>query len=137
MRRCSPVADIDAFLALYVGDGKPDELPATYAPARAASFAGLPPAYIATAGTTRCATTGWHTRSCCAPPGCRWSWHNAETLVHGYVSFGIAVPAAAEAFAASLAALKAGCRPVSGKWSCRTTCHSRAKREDRPGLLEV
>jgi len=27
--------------------------------------------------------------------------HNAETLVHGYVSFGIAAPAAAEAFAAA------------------------------------
>jgi acetyl esterase/lipase len=33
--------------------------------------------------------------------------HNADTLMHGYVSFGIAVPAAAEAFATSLDALKA------------------------------
>jgi acetyl esterase/lipase len=33
--------------------------------------------------------------------------HNAETLVHGYVSFGIAVPAAAEAVAKALDAVKA------------------------------
>jgi len=102
------VADIDAFLALYVGDGKPDELPATYAPARAASFAGLPPAYIATAGYDPLRDDGVAYAELLRAAGVPVELHNAETLVHGYVSFGIAVPAAAEAFAASLAALKAG-----------------------------
>ena len=100
-------ADIDTFLELYVGGQDDAALPATFAPARAESFAGLPPAYIATAEYDPLRDDGARYAELLRGAGVPVELRNAETLVHGYVSFGIAVPAAAGALATALAALKA------------------------------
>lgn len=85
----------------------PDTLPATFAPARADSFAGLPPAYIAIAGYDPLRDDGARYAELLRAAGVPVELQNAETLVHGYVSLGAAVPTAANALAAALAALKA------------------------------
>jgi acetyl esterase len=102
------VGDMDAFHKLYVGDQAPDTPPATLAPARAESLEGLPPAYIATAQYDPLRDDGAHYAELLRAAGVPVELHNAETLVHGYVAFATLVPAAAEALAQSLAALKAG-----------------------------
>jgi acetyl esterase len=100
-------ADVDEFVRLYVGDREAASLPATFAPARAADFTGLPPAYIATAQYDPLRDDGTRYAELLRAAGVPVQLHNAESLMHGYVSFGLAVPAAADAFAASLDALKA------------------------------
>jgi len=92
---------------LYVGDREAASLPATFAPARATDFTGLPPAYIATAQYDPLRDDGTRYAELLRAAGVPVQLHNAESLMHGYVSFGLAVPAAADAFAASLDALKA------------------------------
>jgi acetyl esterase len=100
-------ADTFAFLELYLKGHDADARPATLAPANAESLAGLPPAYIATAQYDPIRDDGVRYAELLRAAGVPVELHNAETLVHGYVSFGIAVPAAAEAVAKALAALKA------------------------------
>jgi acetyl esterase len=100
-------ADTFAFLELYLKGHDPDARPATLAPANAENLAGLPPAYIATAQYDPIRDDGARYAELLRAAGVSVELHNAETLVHGYVSFGIAVPAAAEAVALALAALKA------------------------------
>ena len=100
-------ADTFAFLELYLKGSDPAARPATLAPARAENLAGLPPAYIATAQYDPIRDDGVRYAELLRAAGVPVELHNAETLVHGYVSFGIAVPAAQEAVAKALAALKA------------------------------
>ena len=94
-------------LVADLGDREPDQLGPTLAPARAKDFAGLPPAYIATAEYDPLRDDGARYAELLRAAGVPVELHNAETLMHGYVSFGLAVPAAASAFATSLDALKA------------------------------
>jgi acetyl esterase/lipase len=98
-------ADIDVFLELYVGE-RP-ERPATLAPARAKDLSGLPPAFIATAEFDPIRDDGVRYAELLRAAGVPVEHHHAETLIHGYLTFAVLVPAAAEAFNASLAALKA------------------------------
>jgi acetyl esterase len=100
-------ADTFAFLELYLKGHDADARPATLAPANAESLAGLPPAYIATAQYDPIRDDGVRYAELLRAAGVPVEHHNAETLVHGYVSFGIVVPAAAEAIAKALAAVKA------------------------------
>ncbi|MDT7630821.1 MAG: hypothetical protein QOI50_2751 [Pseudonocardiales bacterium] len=100
-------ADTFAFLELYLKGHDADARPATLAPANAESLAGLPPAYIATAQYDPIRDDGVRYAELLRAAGVPVELHNAETLVHGYVSFGIAVPAAAEADAKAIAAVKA------------------------------
>jgi acetyl esterase/lipase len=100
-------ADTFAFLDLYLKGSDPAARPVTLAPANAESFAGLPPAYVATAQYDPIRDDGVRYVELLRAAGVPVEHHNAETLVHGYVSFGIAVPVAQEAVAAALAALKA------------------------------
>jgi acetyl esterase/lipase len=100
-------ADTFAFLELYLKGSDPAARPATLAPARAGNLAGLPPAYIATAQYDPIRDDGVRYAELLRAAGVPVELHNAETLVHGYVSFGIAVPAAQEAVAKALAAVKA------------------------------
>ena len=100
-------ADTFAFLDLYLKGSDPAARPVTLAPALAESLAGLPPAYIATAQYDPIRDDGVRYAELLRAAGVPVEHHNAETLVHGYVSFGIAVPAAQEAVAAALAAVKA------------------------------
>jgi acetyl esterase/lipase len=97
--------DMDVFLNYYIGDRT--DRPATLAPGLVEDLSGLPPAYIAVAGYDPIRDDGTLYAERLRAAGVPVELHNAETLPHGYISFSMAVPAAASAFAQSLAALKA------------------------------
>jgi acetyl esterase len=108
-----PILDSDvvaAFLQWYipgVDTSQPATLPVTLAPANAADLAGLPPAYIGTAEHDPLRDDGARYAELLTAAGVPVELYNEPTMVHGYVSFAIVVPAAAEATARGLAALKA------------------------------
>lgn len=78
----------------------------TLIPARAASLAGLAPAYIAVAGYDPLRDDGKSYGDMLAAAGVPVEVHDAETLVHGYLGYDGVVPAATEAVARGLAALR-------------------------------
>ncbi len=101
---------IDAFLTWYIpGVDISDHaaLPATIAPANAADFRGLASAYIGTAEHDPLRDEGAHYAELLNAAGVPVERSNEPTLVHGYVSFALLIPAAAEATNRGLAALKA------------------------------
>jgi acetyl esterase/lipase len=101
---------IDAFLEWYLPDvdpGDPTALPVTFAPANAADFTGLPPAFIGTAEHDPLRDDGARYAELLDAAGVPVELVNEPTLVHGYVSFALVVPAAAKARDRGLAALKA------------------------------
>ncbi|MGO9036080.1 alpha/beta hydrolase [Mycobacterium sp.] len=109
----APILDrdvIDAFLAWYLPDtdmSDPTTLPVTLAPANAADFSGLPPAYIGSAEHDPLRDDAALYAALLNAAGVPSSLSNEPTLVHGYVSFALLIPAAAEATNRGLAALKA------------------------------
>jgi acetyl esterase len=109
----APILDrnvIDAFLAWYlpgVDISDPTALPVTIAPANAADFRGLAPAYIGTAEHDPLRDDGPVYAKLLSAAGVPVELSNEPTLVHGYVSFALLIPAAAEATDRGLAALKA------------------------------
>jgi acetyl esterase/lipase len=114
----APFLDRDvvaAFLHWYlppdVDINDPAALPPTLAPANTADLSGLPPAYIGTAEHDPIRDDGARYAELLAAAGVSVELHNEPTLVHGYVSFALAVPAAAEATNRGLAALKAALHP--------------------------
>jgi acetyl esterase len=101
---------IDAFLTWYLPDvdiSDPKALPATFAPANATDFSGLPPAFIGTAGHDPLRDDGARYAELLKAAGVPVELSTEPTLVHGYVSFTLVSPAAAEARDRGLAALKA------------------------------
>lgn len=108
----APILDrnvIDAFLQWYVPDvdiNDPTGLPAKLAPANAADFSGLAPAYISTAEHDPLRDDGARYAELLTAAGVPTELSNEPTLVHGFVSFALLVPAAAEATNRGLAALK-------------------------------
>jgi acetyl esterase/lipase len=101
---------IDAFLTWYIpGVDISDHtaLPATIAPANATDLRGLAPAYIGTAEHDPLRDEGAHYAELLNAAGVPVELSNEPTLVHGYVSFALLIPAAAEATNRGLAALKA------------------------------
>jgi len=101
---------IDAFLTWYIPGvdiTDPAALPATMAPANASDFSGLAPAYIGTAEHDPLRDEGAHYAELLNAAGVPAELSNEPTLVHGYVSFALLIPAAAEATNRGLAALKA------------------------------
>jgi acetyl esterase len=101
---------IDAFLGWYIPGvdiTDPTALPATMAPANASDFSGLAPAYIGTAEHDPLRDEGSHYAELLNAAGVPAELSNEPTLVHGYVSFALLIPAAAEATSRGLAALKA------------------------------
>jgi acetyl esterase len=108
-----PILDRDvvaAFLQWYipgVDTSDPAKLPATLAPANAADLTGLPPAYIGTAEYDPVRDDGARYAELLTAAGVPVELRNEPTMVHGYASFAIEVPAAAEATNRGLAALKA------------------------------
>jgi acetyl esterase/lipase len=101
---------IDAFLTWYIPGvdiTDPTALPATMAPANASDFSGLAPAYIGTAEHDPLRDEGSHYAELLKSAGVAAELSNEPTLVHGYVSFALVIPAAAEATNRGLAALKA------------------------------
>jgi acetyl esterase/lipase len=110
----APVLDnaaMSAFTRWYAGHVDLADPPATLAPGRAADLSGLPPAYVAVAGHDPLRDDGVRYAELLADAGVEVELHNAETLVHGYLGYAGVVPAATEATARGLAALRAALRP--------------------------
>ncbi len=108
----APILDrdvIDAFLSWYLPDldiTDPRDLPTTLAPANAVDLSGLPPAFIGTAEHDPLRDDGWRYAELLTAAGVPAELSNEPTMVHGYVSFSMVIPAAAEAANRGLAALK-------------------------------
>jgi acetyl esterase/lipase len=110
----APVLDnaaMSAFTRWYAGHVDLADLPATLAPGCAADLSGLPPAYVAVAGHDPLRDDGIRYAELLADAGVEVELHNAETLVHGYLGYAGVVPAATEATARGLAALRAALHP--------------------------
>ncbi|MEB3068528.1 alpha/beta hydrolase [[Mycobacterium] vasticus] len=106
----APIIDTEAIAALslaYAGHVDLSNPPPALAPARATNLAGLPPAYIAVAGHDPLRDDGIRYGELLAAAGVPVQVDNAETLIHGYLGYAGAIPAATEAADRGLAALKA------------------------------
>ncbi len=109
----APILDrnvIDAFLTWYIPGfdiSDPKALPTAISPANAADFRGLAPAYIGTAEHDPLRDDGALYAKLLSAAGVPVELRNESNLVHGYVSFALLIPAAAEATDRGLAALKA------------------------------
>lgn len=106
----APVLDAAAiaeFTHWYAGHVDFSDIPATLAPGRAADLSGLPPAYVAVAGHDPLRDDGIRYAELLAAAGVEVELHHAETLIHGYLGYAAVVPAATEATARGLAALRA------------------------------
>jgi acetyl esterase len=107
-----PILDqdvIDAFMQWYIPGldvSDPATLPTTLAPANAADLSGLPGAFIATAEHDPLRDDGARYAELLGAAGVPVELRNEATLVHGYISFTLVVPAAAEAAKRGLTALK-------------------------------
>ena len=109
-----PILDSDvvaAFVQWYLSPdidiNEPAKLPTTLAPANTADLSGLPPAFIGTAGYDPTRDDGAWYAELLSTAGVPVELYNAPTLVHGFISFALVVPAAAGATNRGLAALKA------------------------------
>lgn len=112
----APILDlevIDAFLQWYVPGvdvSDPTTLPTTLAPGNG-DLSGLPPAFVGTAGHDPLRDDGARYAELLTAAGVPVELRNEPTMVHGYVSFALAVPAAAEAADRGLAALRKALYP--------------------------
>ncbi len=108
----APILDrdvIEAFVNWYVPGmdiSDPESLPATLAPANTADLSGLPPAFIGTAEHDPLRDDGARYAELLNAAGVSAELRNEPTMVHGYASFALVVPAAAEATNRGLAALR-------------------------------
>ena len=99
----APILDrdvIEAFVSWYVPDtdiSDPKALPTTLAPANAADLSGLPPAFVGTAEHDPVRDDGARYAELLRAAGVPVEWSNEATMAHGYASFALVVPAAAEA----------------------------------------
>src|SRR6201997_1540737 len=113
----APILDrdvIDAFLLWYVPGidiTDPTTLPITLAPAYAPDLSGLPPAYIGTAEHDPLRDDGARYAELLNRAGVPAELSNEPTLVHGYASFALVIPAAAEATGRGIAALRKALHP--------------------------
>jgi len=112
----APILDrdvIDAFLNWYVPGidiSDPKALQPELAPSNYSNFAGLPPAFIGSAEHDPLRDDAALYASLLKAAGVSAELSNEPTLVHGYVSFALIIPAAAEATNRGIAALKAALR---------------------------
>jgi acetyl esterase/lipase len=108
-----PILDRDvvaAFLHWYLPDmdvSEPAKLPPTLAPANTADLSDLPPAFIGTAEYDPLRDDGARYAELLSAAGVPVELRNEPTLMHGYITFALVVPAATEATNRGLAALKA------------------------------
>jgi acetyl esterase/lipase len=104
----------DAFLTWYVPDldfNDPASLPTDLAPANADSLAGLPPAYIGTAGHDPLRDDGAKYAELLTAAGVQVTYSNEPTMIHGFASFALVSPVADDATNRGLAALKKALHP--------------------------
>jgi acetyl esterase/lipase len=80
--------------------------PSTLVPGRTSDFSSLAPAYIAVAGHDPLRDDGVRYGELLAAAGVPVEVHKAETLVHGYLGYADVVPAATDAVARGLSALR-------------------------------
>jgi acetyl esterase len=105
---------IEAFQSWYLPGmdiSDPKTLPATLAPANATDLSGLPPAFIGTAEHDPVRDDGARYAELLRAAGVPVELSNEPTMAHGYASFALVVPAAAEATKRGLAALKKALHP--------------------------
>ncbi|OBF07553.1 lipase [Mycobacterium sp. ACS4054] len=113
----APILDrdvIDAFLSWYlphIDISDPTTLPVTLAPANATQMSGLPPAFIGTAEHDPLRDDGARYAELLNAAGVPAELSNEPTLVHGYASFALVIPAAGDATDRGLAALKKALHP--------------------------
>jgi acetyl esterase len=113
----APILDrdvIEAFVSWYVPGtdiSDPTTLPTTLAPANAVDLSGLPPAFIGTADHDPVRDDGARYAELLRAAGVPVELSNEPTMAHGYISFALVVPAAAEATNRGLAALKKALHP--------------------------
>jgi acetyl esterase len=113
----APILDtevIAAFVSWYAPGldiTDPKTLPTSLVPANAADLSGLPPAFIGTAEHDPIRDDGAHYADLLRAAGVPVELSNEPTLVHGYASFAMVIPAAAEATDRGLAALKKALHP--------------------------
>jgi len=104
--------DMLRFIQHYVGEAQAaipgPAQPVGLAPANADDLAGLPPAFIATAGYDPLHDDGAAYADLLRAAGVPVEHRDDADLVHGYLTFAPFVPAAATARDAAIAALKAG-----------------------------
>jgi acetyl esterase len=98
---------IEAFSAWYAGEVQPADAPATLAPGRAVTFAGLPPAFISVAGHDPLRDDGVGYAEMLSAAAVPVTLDHAESLVHGYLGYAGIVPATTEAMDRGLSALRA------------------------------
>jgi acetyl esterase/lipase len=112
----APILDdevINAFLSWYVPGVDTNDyktLPTTLAPGNG-DLSGLPPAFIGTAEHDPLRDDGARYAELLRAAGVPVEWSNEPTLVHGYASFALVIPAAAEATNRGLTALKKALYP--------------------------
>jgi acetyl esterase len=113
----APILDrevIEAFLSWYLPDldiTDPKALPITLAPANAQDLTGLPPAFIGTAEHDPLRDDGARYAELLNAAGVPAELSNEPNLVHGYASFSLVIPAAAEATNRGLVALRKALHP--------------------------
>src|SRR5262249_61930961 len=89
----------------------PTALPVPLPPANAADLSGLPPAYIGTAEHDPLRDDGARYAELLNAAGVPAELSNEPTLVHGYVSFALVIPAAADAANRGMTALRKALYP--------------------------
>ena len=105
---------IEAFVSWYMPNmdiSDPKALPATLAPVNATDLSGLPPAFIGTAEHDPLRDDGARYAELLRAAGVPVELSNEPTMAHGYASFALLIPAAAEATNRGLAALKKALYP--------------------------
>ncbi len=109
----APILDrdvVEAFLHWYIPAeldmSRPESLPPTLAPANTADLSGLPPAYIGTAEHDPIRDDGARYAELLGAAGVVVELYNAPTMVHGFVNFAAAAPAAGAAADRGLNALR-------------------------------
>ena len=106
----APILDREAlerFRDWYAGHVDLSDPPTTAAPGRNPDLSGLPPAYIAVAGHDPIRDEGIQYAELLRSAGVPVELSNAETLVHGFITFSGAIPAATRATDLGVAALRA------------------------------
>lgn len=110
----APILDtrsVIGFSQWYAGDVDLSDPPALLIPGRAESQAGLPPAYVAVAGHDPLRDDGIGYAELLGAAGVSVQLDRDDTLVHGYLGYAGAIPAATAAMERGMSALRKALHP--------------------------